>query len=188
MPDFQQTELHTERLTLRWLDAGDAAAQFAIFSDPDVMRFINEPWTSMEKAEQTIAQLIAHYHDGSGLTFGVVLRDSGQLIGNVNLHRFFDMNRRCEIGYALASRYQKRGYATEALEALVGYAFGTLDQNRIEADIDPRNTASARVLERLGFCKEGYMRERWIVDGQKQDSAFYGLLRSDWAAKTQSTN
>lgn len=180
MPHFQKAVLETERLMLRWLDHGDAAAQFAIFSDPAVMRFINEPWTRIEQADETITRLLAGYHDGSGLTFGVILRQSGELIGNVNLHRFFDMNRRCEIGYALASAHQGRGYATEALTALIGHAFAALEQNRIEADIDPRNLASARVLERLGFCKEGHMRERWIVDGKKQDSAFYGLLLSDW--------
>jgi RimJ/RimL family protein N-acetyltransferase len=68
----------------------------------------------------------------------------------------------------------------EALPALVAHAFGALDLNRLEADIDPRNTASARVLERLGFRREGLLRERWIVNGEKSDSAIYGLLRAEW--------
>jgi RimJ/RimL family protein N-acetyltransferase len=54
--------------------------------------------------------------------------------------------------------------------------------HRIEADIDPRNTASARCLERLGFVKEGLLRERWIVEGEVSDSAIYGLLQPDWAS------
>jgi RimJ/RimL family protein N-acetyltransferase len=180
MPELHPVVLDTPRLHLRWLAEGDAAAQFAIFSDPEVMRFINDPWTRMAQAEEAIAEVLAGYADGSRLTFGVVLRETGQFIGNVNLHRFFDMNRRCEIGYALSSAWQGRGYATEALAALLDYAFRTLDQNRIEADIDPRNTASARILARLGFREEGRMRERWIVRGEKQDSAFYGLLKRDW--------
>jgi ribosomal-protein-alanine N-acetyltransferase len=73
-----------------------------------------------------------------------------------------------------------KGYAIEALTALLAHGFAALDLNRVEADIDPRNGASARVLERLGFRHEGLLRERWIVGGQICDTAFYGLLRRDW--------
>ena len=68
----------------------------------------------------------------------------------------------------------------EALRALLDFGFGELDLNRIEADIDPRNSASARTLERLGFTKEGYLRERWIVGDEVSDTALYGLLRREW--------
>jgi RimJ/RimL family protein N-acetyltransferase len=71
----------------------------------------------------------------------------------------------------------------EALTALLEFAFGDLDLNRVEADIDPRNVASARSLERLGFHKEGHLRERWIVDGEVSDSSLYGLLRSEWTLR-----
>ena len=67
-----------------------------------------------------------------------------------------------------------------ALQALLRYAFQTLDLNRLEADIDPRNVASARTLERLGFQKEGYLRERWIVNDEISDTCLYGLLRREW--------
>ena len=72
----------------------------------------------------------------------------------------------------------------EALSALVDYAFKTLGLNRLEADIDPRNHASARTLERLGFQKEGHLRERWIVSGEISDTWWYGLLRRDWREHT----
>ncbi len=62
------------------------------------------------------------------------------------------------------------------------YAIHSDDMNRVEADADPRNLAAARLLERLGFSKEGLLRERWIVDGAKSDSATYGLLRNAWKA------
>ena len=57
--------------------------------------------------------------------------------------------------------------------------------NRVEADIDPRNAASANTLERLGFQNEGLLRERWVVDGEVSDSGIYGLLRLDWLARTE---
>jgi RimJ/RimL family protein N-acetyltransferase len=87
------------------------------------------------------------------------------------------LKRRCEIGYALASKHWGQGYATEALEALLDHGFRALGLNRVEADIDPHNVGSARVLEKLGFRQEGYMPERWIVHGEPADTAFYGLLR-----------
>jgi RimJ/RimL family protein N-acetyltransferase len=68
----------------------------------------------------------------------------------------------------------------EALSALLDYGFTELNLNRVEADTDPRNERSARLLERLGFSKEGLFRERFIVDGEVSDSAMYGLLRRDW--------
>ena len=70
----------------------------------------------------------------------------------------------------------------EALQRLVRYAFEELDLHRLEADIDPRNEASERTLLRLGFVKEGYMRERWIVADVVSDSAVFGLLRREWTA------
>ena len=73
----------------------------------------------------------------------------------------------------------------EALLALLHLAFTDLQLKRIEADIDPRNVASARSLERLGFAKEGLLRERWIVEGEVSDSALYGLLHSDWQSQQQ---
>jgi len=183
MPAFKPTVLTTERLTLRWLDERDAPAQFAIHSNPEVMRFINDAWTDIKQAEEAIARTFAMYRDGTGIVFGMQLRETGELIGNANLHRFFDMNRRCEVGYIVAREHQGRGYATEALTALIEYGFRELDMNRFEADINPANIASARLLERLGFRKEGLMPQRWIIRGKKEDSAFYGLLKDYWDAR-----
>ncbi|HEV3426497.1 MAG TPA: GNAT family protein, partial [Paraburkholderia sp.] len=92
--------------------------------------------------------------------------------------------RRAEIGFCLQRRQWGKGYMSEAAAAVVEHAFEAVKLNRIEADIDPRNTASARVLERLGFVREGLLRERWIVGDEVTDSALYGLLRSDRRAST----
>jgi RimJ/RimL family protein N-acetyltransferase len=181
MPILKQTVLATDRLTLRWLDERDTAAQFAIYSDPEVTRYWSSgPWTELAQAEDSMASTLAGYRDNSALRFGVVLHGTEEVIGNVTLHRLSDQNRRCELGYALASAHWGKGYAHEAVHAALDYGFRQLDLNRIEADIDPRNAASARVLERLGFRKEGFMPERWIVQGETADTVFYGLLRKYW--------
>jgi len=178
MPTLTPIELFTPRLKLRWMEASDAEAHYAVFSDPDVARYWSSgPWTALDQAHEHIAATQAAYADGSGLRLGIALRETGELIGNASLHRFVDTSRRCELGYALARAHWGYGYVSEALRALLDFGFTALDLNRVEADIDPRNTASARVLEKLGFRKEGYMPERWIVQGEPADTVYYGLLR-----------
>ena len=184
MTPFTATTLTTERLILRWLDEADAAAQYAIYSDDVAMRYWStSAWTDMAQAQASIAQTLEGYQNGSGLRLGIALRETGELIGNFNLYAFSPSNRRCDVGYALNRSYWGRGYLGEAMTAALDYAFTVLDLNRIEADIDPRNEASAKLLERKGFVKEGYMRERWIVNGEICDTVFYGLLRRDWEAR-----
>ena len=87
---------------------------------------------------------------------------------------------RSEVGYALGRSYWGNGYMHEAMHALVDHAFRAMKMHRLEADIDPRNEASAKSLARLGFTREGLLRERWIVGGEISDSALYGLLASEW--------
>ena len=114
------------------------------------------------------------------LKWGIALRPDDQLIGSITLFNLDFNHRRAEIGYALAREHWGRGYMNEALMALLKYAFEVLDLHRIEADVDPRNTASIKTVEHLGFQREGYLRERWQVNGEIQDAFFYGLLRHEW--------
>ena len=184
MPVLAPTVLTTERLVLRWLSEADAAAQYAIFSDPVVMRYWSSAhWTEPAQADALIAKALADYAAGTALRWAVARRDTGEMIGNVNLYSFFDANRRCDIGYALAQAHWGQGLLGEALAAALAHGFETLKLNRVEADIDPRNAASAKVLERLGFVREGYMAERWLVNGEVCDTVFYGLLRRHWQAR-----
>ncbi|MFC4931717.1 GNAT family N-acetyltransferase [Massilia sp. GCM10023247] len=181
MPDMLPPVLTTARLVLRPFTHGDAAALFGVFSDEQVVRFWSSgPWTEMVQADKMIEEAMLAYREGGLARYAIALAATDELIGICNLRGFFEQNRRCELGYALASAHWGRGYAFEALEALLGHAFSSLDMNRIEADIDPRNDASARLLERLGFRQEGYMPQRWFVHGEFADTAFYGLLKRYW--------
>jgi RimJ/RimL family protein N-acetyltransferase len=117
------------------------------------------------------------------LRLGLEVAATGQLIGQAALHHFDGQNRRCEVGYALGRAHWGKGYIGEALAAMLGHGFAELHLNRVEADIDPRNPASAKALVRLGFRHEGLLRERWIVNGEICDTAFYGLLKRDWDAR-----
>ena len=184
MPKLIQTTLTTERLVLRWVTRDDAQDHFSLFSDPQVTRYWSTPaWTDMAQACDFVDTALAEYSSGEGLRFSIMLRNSHTFVGSVKLYEFFDQNRRCDVGYALLPAHWGKGYLAEAMVALLDYAFADLNMNRIEADIDPRNEASAKLLERMAFQKEGYMRERWIVNGEICDTAFYGLIKREWESR-----
>jgi len=183
-PRFTPFVLHTPRLVLRFLDASDAEALFAIFSDPAVMRYwATGPWTTLEQATTSIRDTQRDYRDGGALRLGIEINGEPGLVGTCTLFGLHRTNRRAELGYVLAQRCWGRGYMHEALGAFLKHAFGALDLHRVEADIDPRNAPSARALERHGFQREGFLRERWIVDGEISDTVLYGLLAREFQAR-----
>ena len=183
MPDFSTVRLATPRLDLRPLAPGDAEALYAVFSDPVVMRYwAHPPWTALEEARAKIADDAAALPAGRHLRLAVVRRGDGALLGTCSLFNLHEQCRRAEVGYALRADAWGRGYAAEAVGELLRCAFEDLDLHRVEADVDPRNAASVRCLERLGFVREGLLRERWIVAGEICDAYFYGLLRREWTA------
>jgi RimJ/RimL family protein N-acetyltransferase len=92
-------------------------------------------------------------------------------------------NRRAELGFALGRNHWGQGFMAAALPAVLEFAFNTMELHRVYADTDPRNDASIRVLERLGFRREGVLREHYLVQGEPQDAIMYGLLRSEWAGR-----
>lgn len=173
--------IEAARVILRWIREDDIDELYAIFSNPEVMRY----WSTTALADRSAAAaLLKNIHDGfeqhTLLKWGVARRADDKLLGTITLINFDFTHRRAEVGYALGHEHWGNGYVQEALHALLDYAFGVLDLHRIEADVDPRNTASIRTLERLGFQREGYLRERWHVGGEIFDGLFYGLLRPEW--------
>ncbi len=183
MKPFEPITLSTPRLTLRFLNEADITAAYEIFSHPEVMRYWSYPaWTERSQAQEWLINVQEGYRTGNALQLGVERNADHILIGTCTLYQFHVASRRAEIGYALGRPYWGSGYMHEALQMLLRYAFETLNLNRLEADIDPRNLASASVLERLGFVKEGLLRERWIVNEEVSDTALYGLLRREWQA------
>jgi len=170
-----------ERVRLRAIMEVDVDPYFAIFSDAQTARYLSKPpMTERAQAEDFVARVRRGYETGSAISLAVERKADGAVLGECILFNFNAQCRRAEIGYTLGRAHWSQGYMREALMALIGIAFGPLDLNRLEADIDPRNDASARILERLGFTKEGYLPERWIVAGVVSDTALYGLLRKNW--------
>ena len=187
MTSFSHVTLQTARLDLRPLAPPDAGAVFAMRSDPVVQRDGSHPaWTDPQLAVDYIERNVRAMAAGTDAQFAVVRRADAVVVGTVTLYALDAQCRRADVGYALLVSEWGRGYANEAVTALLDWGFGHLDLNRVEADIDPRNAPSARALERLGFVREGHLRERWIVGGEVCDSWIYGLLASEWKARRSS--
>ena len=180
--------INTPRLVLRWISEDDIDSLYEIFSDPQVMRYWSTVPLSNRKAAAELQREIAEGNENETMfKWGLALRDSGTVIGTTTLFNLSLDNGRAEIGYALGRAYWGKGYMNEALSALVSHAFEVMELRRLEADVDPRNAASIRTLERLGFQREGFLRERWHVNGEIQDALFYGLLHHEWSKRNTAT-
>jgi [ribosomal protein S5]-alanine N-acetyltransferase len=172
--------LHTAHLTLRRIELADARDFFAIHADPESMRYWSgSAWPDIEQALRVMASDEEGAQDGTAFRFGIVERGASTIIGCCSLFRIDYTNGRAEVGYILRRSHHGRGIMYEALGAVIEHAFEAMDLRRLEADIDPRNTPSARLLDRLGFTREAHMRARWLVGDEVSDTAFYGLLRTD---------
>jgi [ribosomal protein S5]-alanine N-acetyltransferase len=171
------------RVSLRSISESDVDALYRIFSNSEVMRY----WSTPPLADHNAAvKLLNEIHEDfrrqKFLKWGIARQTDDALIGTATLFNLNLDSHRAEIGYCLDRAAWGNGYMNEALQALLAYAFAELGLHRIEADVDPRNSASLQTVERLGFQREGYLRERWQVNGEIQDTVFYGLLRPDWEA------
>ena len=174
--------LESSRLRLRALRDDDATALLVLHGDTEVMRYWStSPWTDIARAYAHLLRARRDMEAGV-LPWAIADRASDDLIGTVTLFKIDCDHRRAEIGYALGSAHWGMGLASEALHLVLRHAFEALDLQRIEADTDPRNAASRRMLERLGFVQEGMLRKRWFVNDEWCDTAFYGLLREDFRA------
>jgi [ribosomal protein S5]-alanine N-acetyltransferase len=173
--------LNANRVSLRWITDEDVDAFYAIYSNCEVMRYWSTPpLVDREDAANLIKKIHADWQRRLILKWGIARRSDDQLIGSLTLFNIEFNHRRAELGYALGRDHWGQGYMHEALQTVLAYAFETLNLHRLEADIDPRNTASIKTAERLGFKREGILRERWQTNGEIEDAFFYGLLAHEW--------
>jgi RimJ/RimL family protein N-acetyltransferase len=173
--------LNTARLRLRPFTDGDADALFALHSSPTVLRYWDAPpWRERVCAERFLTACRQMAEDGTGARLALDRVPDGAFLGWCSLKRWNPQHRSASLGYCFEEAAWGHGYATEAAGALLRWAFDTLDLNRVQAETDTRNVASARVLEKLGFVREGTLREDCVVDGEVSDSWVYGLIWREW--------
>jgi ribosomal-protein-alanine N-acetyltransferase len=173
--------LQSARLRLRPFTDADADALFAMHSSAHVLRYWDSPpWREPARAERFIAACRQMADDGTGARLALDRVSDGVFIGWCSLTRWNPDYRSASLGFCLNDAAWGHGYMTEAALVLLQWAFYTLDLNRVQAETDTRNAAAARVLEKIGFVREGTLREDCVVNGEVSDSWVFGLLRREW--------
>ena len=171
----------TERLVLRPFRHGDEAAVLAYRRRSDVCRYIPADPMTEATAPVFVADRISATRiacDGDRMVFAVEL--DGLVIGDVLIRVSQVTDRQAEIGWVFNPDFHGHGYATEAARELVRLSFDELGMHRVWAQLDPRNTASARLCERIGMRHEGHLHEDMWLKGEWTDSAIYAILEAEW--------
>lgn len=176
-------QLETERFILRAAEPGDAPAIFRIMSDAQVTRYFGRlPMTAPAEADEHVQALEQSFREWNGIRWMIAPRAGGALVGSCGFWRLLVPHARAEVGYELAPEWWGQGAMTEALAAILGFGFGTMRLHSVEAQIHPANIGSRRVLEKLGFVREGYFRENYfdVAEAGFTDTAVFSLLQADW--------
>ncbi len=173
--------LETKRLSLREIIPADAEAIFRIRGDYEVTRLnIGPAYERIEQARDLIAGMAKGYQDESEIRWGITFKPDNTVIGMCGYNYWIRHDQRASIGYDLARAYWGQGIITEAIRAVIDFGFKCMNLNRIEADADGRNRASIRVLEKVGFRREGLQREQFYEDNGFHDLALFSLLKTDY--------
>lgn len=172
--------LTTNRLLLRNFYITDASDLFLLRSNDDVMNYFDRPkLESIVEAQELIESVFESFKNKSGINWAIVERGTNSFMGTVGFWRMIPEHCRAEVGYAIMPDYWGKGYMTEALKAVVDFGFKELHIHSIEANCNPANTGSIKLLEKIGFKKEAYFRENYLFNNEFLDSVIYSLLEKD---------
>ena len=179
--------LTTDRLRLREYVSDDWRTVLAYQSDPRYLRYY--PWTQRTAEDvQAFVQRFIDWQDEQPRTrfqFAITLRAGGGLIGSCGIRKETATAQQADLGYEIAPSHWGHGYATEAARAVLAFGFQDLRLHRVWASCVAENTASARVLEKLGMRQEGRLRENRWMKGRWWDTLVYGILQREWKAQQE---
>jgi RimJ/RimL family protein N-acetyltransferase len=169
--------LTTEKLKLRQIMREDVHEIFFLRSDKDVLKYLDrDPATSIQDAYQWIDMITDSLKKNDVVTWGVTMRNENKLIGTITFWNIRKEHFRAEIGYTLHPAFQKQGLMQEAMTKVLDYGFNKLNLHSVEANVNPGNAASIRLLEKNNFKREAYFKESWFYNGRFIDSAVYSLI------------
>jgi ribosomal-protein-alanine N-acetyltransferase len=174
-------ELTTERLLLKKITNEHASDLFQMRADKDVMKYIDRPLAQTIDDAIALIKIISDTIDNNdGITWGIFLKDdTATLIGTIGFWRMQKEHYRAEIGYMLHPVSQGKGLMQEAIKKALEYGFTVMQLHSVEANVNPANDASKKLLEKIGFVQEAYFKENYYYNGRFVDSAIYSLLASN---------
>jgi len=173
-------EFESERLLFRKFLLSDAKDLLLIRSNDAVMKYLDiARFESIADAEKMIRTVSESYDKETGINWGIVEKHSNNFIGYFGFWRMIPEHCRAEIGYALKPEYWGRGYMYETINRMVRFGFKNMNLHSIEANVNPDNDKSKKVLEKIGFKKEAYFRENYLFNNRFLDSIIYSLLEKD---------
>jgi ribosomal-protein-alanine N-acetyltransferase len=188
--DTVRTAFQTDRLILRPFELSDTEPLFKIIlSDPEVARFmLYDVCPTLEAAYKRVDDWLNYFNSdvpGAWGLFAVELQSSGELIGTIDFSETDKDARSAEAGYQFGKAWWGKGYATEALRAVISHCFENVGLKRIWANYDPRNPGSGKVMQKAGMFYEGTLRQCAVRKGELVDRAYYAILSSDYFHKPQ---
>ncbi|RJP65068.1 MAG: N-acetyltransferase [Ignavibacteriales bacterium] len=173
-------EIDSKNLLYRNITPEDCNEIFKIRSNDKVMTYLDTTkHNSVEDSKKMIEAVIESYKNKTGINWAIIKKESRAFVGYFGYWRIITEHCRAEIGYALKPEYWGQGIMAETLTAMIEFGFNTLMLHSIEANVNPGNTASIKVLEKAGFKKEAYFRENFLFDNKFLDSIIYSLLEKD---------
>jgi RimJ/RimL family protein N-acetyltransferase len=175
--------LETERLVLRPFEAGDLDAVYRMQSDAGVARWLYDDPRTLDETRAHLARKMAGADfaaEGDWVSAAVVERATGDVVGDIALHWVSEQHKTGELGFIFDPAHQGRGYATEASRAFLAFGFDGMGFHRVIGRLEARNTASARVLEKLGMRLEAHLVENEWVKGEWQSELVYAMLEHEW--------
>lgn len=173
--------LETERLILRHITKADSDVMLKLRSDVAAMRYLDRPIAvSIDDVHALLRRMDDDIDNNDGVSWGLELKQSGQLIGTLGYYRLKKEHFRGEIGYMLFPSHWRKGLMSEAMHRVMDYGFNTLGFHSIEADINPDNEASKGILLKMGFVQEAYFKENCFYEGKFLDTMIFSMLKKDF--------
>lgn len=170
-------EIKTQRLLLREIEARDVNEVFFLRSDKTLLKYLDKPPAkSLDDVLEFISLIKNLKEKNEGVNWGITLQGSNVVIGNICLWNIKPEHHRAEVGYVLHPEHQNKGIMQEAMRAVLDYGFKTLKLHSIEANVNPSNQSSIKLLEKNKFVREAYYKENYFFEGRFLDSAIYSLL------------
>ena len=175
--------LETVRLVLREMTLEDVGFYYHHFNNDKVIEGSCFPGPeTLEAAKEELERYCVNpFKENRGIRWGIIMKVDNELIGTCGYYDWSKTVRRAEIGCDLNPIYWGRGIMTEALHVVLKHGFEEMELNRIQAIIDSKNTRSMKLVHRLGFKKEGVLRQRSFFNGEFRDDVCFPLLKREWA-------